>query len=110
MNRWRIPNWLESEVTARDTDCVYCRTPFNRATRRTTATWEHIVNDARIITRENIALCCVSCNASKGAKLLSVWLRSEYCSKRDINIDTVAPVVKQAIVNLARLADASNAI
>lgn len=30
---------------------------------------EHIINDAKIIIRENIALCCCGCNASKGQKL-----------------------------------------
>lgn len=38
--------------------------------RKTVATWEHIINDASIVTRENIALCCVACNSSKGTKRL----------------------------------------
>lgn len=61
------------------------------------ATWEHIINDARIISRENIARCCVSCNSSKGTKKLSDWLESDYCKKRGINGETVAEVVKQAL-------------
>jgi hypothetical protein len=62
------------------------------------ATWEHIINDARIITRENIARCCASCNASKGAKPLSVWLESAYCKNRGITKDSVADVVRMHIV------------
>jgi hypothetical protein len=62
------------------------------------ATWEHIVNDARIITRQNIALCCFSCNSSKGTKKLALWLDSDYCKKRGINRDTVADVVKEALI------------
>lgn len=60
--------------------------------------WEHIVNDERIISRENIARCCISCNASKGAKDLALWLGSNYCARRGINPDAVAEVVKQALL------------
>lgn len=98
-NNWNIPNWLEEEVRERDTNCVYCRvvfTPF-LVSRKTAVSWEHIINDATIITRENIVLCCGSCNASKGQKKLSVWLQSEYCLNRGINLETVAPIIKQAI-------------
>lgn len=96
MNRWSIPAWLEREIIARDTNCVYCGVGFgpNGKTRKTMPSWEHIVNDARIITRENIARCCMSCNASKGAKLLSEWLNSNYCKTRNIDMGTVSPVVR----------------
>ncbi len=99
MNRWNIPDWLEREVIERDTHCVYCGVEFvpSNETRKSKTSWEHIVNDARIITRANIARCCMSCNASKGAKLLSDWLNSSYCKKRNITKDNVAPVVKVAL-------------
>ncbi len=102
MNRWGIPDWLEKEVRSRDKDCVYCGVKMtdkktSDSSRKTVASWEHIVNDARIITRENIALCCVSCNASKGAKKLSDWLQSSYCKKRGITKDTVADIVKRTL-------------
>lgn len=102
MNLWNIPNWLEQEVRERDKTCVYCGVQMTRrgmpgSSRRTEATWEHIVNDASIITKENIALCCVSCNSSKGTKLLSVWLTSSYCKKRGITAQSVAPVVQLAL-------------
>jgi hypothetical protein len=41
----------------------------------------------------------MSCNVSKGAKLLEDWMESEYCKKKKITIDTVASIVKKAIVN-----------
>jgi hypothetical protein len=101
MNRWSIPEWLEREVRQRDTECIYCRVPMSQSaaigSRGVVATWEHIINDAKIITRENIALCCASCNSSKGTKELSVWLDSSYCKWRGISRDTVADVVKQAL-------------
>ena len=99
MNKWNIPDWLEREVEDRDRHCVYCRVEFgsSQQTRTFIATWEHIVNDARIVNRENIARCCFSCNSSKGTKELADWLESDYCRKRRITRDTVAEVVKQAL-------------
>jgi hypothetical protein len=102
MNNWDIPEWLEEEVKKRDKACVYCgiqlieRMPPS-GFRRAVATWEHIINDARIITRENIARCCVSCNSSKGTKKLSDWMQSSYCKQRGIDEATVAEVVKNAL-------------
>ena len=102
MNRWNIPDRLEKEVKERDKACVYCGIQMIAqmppdGSRKSVATWEHIINDASIITRENIARCCVSCNSSKGTKKLTDWLNSSYCKKRGINKDTVAEVVKNAL-------------
>jgi len=101
-NRWGIPSWLENEVRSRDKHCIYCgvemldRMPLG-GSRRSVATWEHIVNDARIVTRENIALCCSGCNSSKGTKSLADWLRSPYCETKGITPESIAPVAKQAL-------------
>ena len=99
MNRWNIPDWLEREVKNRDSSCVYCRVKFGSSeeTRGSRATWEHIVNDAKLVNRENIARCCFSCNSSKGTKKLSDWLESDYCRTRGITKDTVAQVVRRAL-------------
>ncbi|PLK46948.1 HNH endonuclease [Uliginosibacterium sp. TH139] len=106
MNRWNIPEWLEKEVVARDARCIYCGITFGSCgTRKSKSSWEHIVNDERIITRENIALCCMSCNSSKGAKLLQDWLtNSKYCDRKGINENTVAQVVKNALISPPSLA------
>jgi hypothetical protein len=95
-NRWGIPTSVEEFVKARDQRCVYCGVLFesNSESRRTRATWEHIINDIRINGIENIALCCGSCNASKGVKDLEVWLNSKYCTAKGITAETVAPVVR----------------
>lgn len=100
MNRWNIPIWLENEITERDRSCIYCRTPFGFGTGKGSfASWEHIVNDAKIVTRENIALCCRSCNSSKGAKLIAKWLDSSYCKRRRITSETIADIAKSALEN-----------
>jgi hypothetical protein len=99
MNRWNIPDDLEQEVLDRDRACVYCRVPFDDplAPRARQPSWEHIINDERIVTRENIARCCMGCNASKGTKALTVWIRSRYCVARGIKPETVAPVIRAAL-------------
>ena len=75
MNQWNIPDWLEQEIRERDRVCVYCGIEMvekvpRGGSRKNAATWEHIINDQTIITLENIARCCSSCNASKGTEKL----------------------------------------
>lgn len=96
-NRWGIPKEVEEFVKKRDLCCVYCGIPFSHQvmTPKTRPTWEHIINDIRINGSENIALCCGSCNASKGSKLLKEWLKSKYCLSKGITKDNVAPAVKK---------------
>ena len=99
MNNWNIPEWLEKEVLDRDKVCVYCGVKFgsSKESRKTQASWEHIINDDSIITRENIARCCAACNSSKGTKKLSDWINSNYCKKKGINKNTVADVIKKVL-------------
>ncbi|HBA61175.1 MAG TPA: HNH endonuclease [Elusimicrobia bacterium] len=102
MNKWGIPDWLEREVRQRDKLCVYCGIPMLESppadgSRKSVATWEHIINDESIVTRENISRCCASCNSSKGTKKLSIWIGSDYCRRHGINRETVADVVKDAL-------------
>lgn len=101
MNRWNIPDWLEREVADRDRACVYCGVAFasSPTNRNARATWEHIVNDARVVTPENIARCCASCNASKGTRDLAEWLTSPFCRRRGITSETVAAVVRCALAS-----------
>ena len=100
MNRWNIPPSLEQEIAGRDQTCVYCNAAFSDAggELRSRPTWEHIINDLSIVTSKNIVRCCTSCNCSKGSKTLEVWLTSAYCRSRGISADTVAPVVRLALV------------
>lgn len=93
--RWGIPKEVEELVKARDLACVYCGVSFGEpnSLTKTKPSWEHIINDIRINGPENIALCCRSCNASKGAKELEFWLLSSFCQKKGISNSTLAPVV-----------------
>jgi hypothetical protein len=100
MNRWNIPPSLERRVLDRDRRCVYCGVDFSYdvTSRGMRPSWEHIVNDERIVTEHNIARCCMSCNASKGAKRLEDWLASRYCERKGITPETVASVIRLALV------------
>jgi hypothetical protein len=101
VNRWNIPNWLEREVVGRDRNCIYCGVQFEPLNegRKNKPSWEHIVNDARIVSPENIALSCVSCNASKGTRILAEWLESKFCTARGITRESVAEVARRALAN-----------
>jgi hypothetical protein len=104
-NRWGIPKTTEVIVKYRDTKCVYCGIVFysENNSRKNRPTWEHIINDIRINGPDNIALCCMSCNASKGSKLFEDWLKGDYCKKKEITVDSVDEVVKRAIRNAPTL-------
>ncbi len=99
-NNWNIPKDLENEIRNRDTECVYCGNQFlsHKESVKASMSWEHIINDASIITKYNICLCCRGCNASKGQKKLSDWLQTKYCQERNITFETVAPIIKEAIL------------
>jgi hypothetical protein len=59
-NNWNIPSFLEEEIKQRDKVCVYYGVEFTstKISKKTVANWEHIINDTKIITKENIVLCC----------------------------------------------------
>ena len=104
-NRWGIPKDVETFVKERDSCCVYCGIEFSdsKGGRKSKPSWEHIINDIRINGVDNISLCCMSCNASKGAKPLEDWFQSEYCEHKKIGRDTVAKVIKEALLNPPKL-------
>lgn len=99
MNNRNIPKWLEDIVINRDTKCIYCWIIFDKNIKKLYPTWEHIINDQTIISENNIALCCCSCNASKWSKKLSVWLNSLYCKNKNISINTISDIAKNSLIN-----------
>lgn len=97
--KWSIPRELAVQVIQRDLQCVYCRHIFAAPyeDRKTCPSWEHIVNDLLLINLDNIALCCGSCNSSKGKKSLRTWLESPYCTGKGITEQSMAPVAISAL-------------
>lgn len=104
-NKQEVPIEVENLLLSRDKSCVYCGVTFTEVdkSRKTKQPWEHIVNDIRINGIDNIAFCCMSCNASKDAKLLEIWLESKCCNEKGITKDSVAQVVKEALDNQPKL-------
>jgi 5-methylcytosine-specific restriction endonuclease McrA len=83
--RWQIPSETAKIVIERDKKCIYCGCEFDDTIRAKKASWEHIINDITLNKPDNIALCCVGCNASKGTKMLNKWLASEKAKERGVS-------------------------
>lgn len=92
MNSYNIPVNIEQKIRTRDKKCVYCGKEFEND-----KTIEHIDNNIQNINLDNLAICCRSCNASKGKKNVSEWLKSDYCKRKNIATDSVADVIKNAL-------------
>lgn len=99
-NQWVISHEVELIVQKRDTKCVCCKSEFEHESHKTTPTWKHIINNLEFKSDDNIALCCFSCNASKGSKLITTWFDGDYCMRKGISSEIVARVVQEAINNL----------
>lgn len=97
--KWRISRDLALQVIQRDFQCVYCRHIFAAPyeDRATCPSWEHIVNDPLLVSLDNIALCCGSCNSSKATKSLRKWLESPYCKRKGITEQSMAMVAINAL-------------
>lgn len=104
-NAYGIPKNDEEEIRARDTVCVYCRKVMGGKigtvdAYKDRATIEHLHNDGPFNEKANAAICCGSCNSSRGAKDLSIWFKTAYCVERKINEETVAEPVKDYLRSL----------
>src|SRR6266542_3195732 len=101
-NRFRIPVKVLSEIRARDKACVYCRKtmiyPYLAKKSGGCATIEHLNWDGPFhwpdLKAHDIALCCGSCNSSRGVKELTDWFKTQYCINKNISAKTVAMPVR----------------
>jgi hypothetical protein len=59
------------------------------------ATIEHFNNDGPLKKKYNVAICCRSCNSSKGTMSISAWFQMPYCREKKINEETVSKPVKE---------------
>ena len=95
LKNWGIPDQLVEKVKKRDKLCAYCSVKLNKSPGCDKSTLEHIVNPKsdkptpEENSEWNIVMCCSSCNSSKGAKKLSIWLNSDYCKKKKITLKTI---------------------
>ena len=84
-NQYGIPLDVEQRLRARDTSCVYCRRQFSTEDRRGWPTIEHLSEKLPFrwnkgLTEDGLAICCWSCNSSRGQKTLHDWFRSRFVS------------------------------
>ena len=102
--KFGIPEDVLNKIKARDKTCVYCHKVFNRASdwHGDWATIEHFREDGPFywkegLKEEDLAICCWSCNSSRGKKELLNWFKIPYCIKNNINKRRVAEPVKKYI-------------
>ena len=100
-NRFGIPADVEKRLRARDTKCVYCEKLFSRQSRKDWPTIEHLNEKPPFywgqgLKEDGLAICCWSCNSSRGNKNLRDWFRTSYCLDRNnpISQSTVATPVR----------------
>ena len=116
-NNCGIPEEALRKIRERDKTCVYCHKPMinpdSGGNRIDWATIEHLNHlpdwdSVRSFIHENkpveeiVAICCGSCNSSRSDKSLPDWFKTPYCISRNINENTVAEVVKNYIINIAK--------
>ncbi len=112
-NHFCIPKEIEDRIRDRDITCVYCHKPmkeYAHGPRKDMAQIEHLNFDGPFywtdsckkgyvggLKEEDLAICCGSCNPSRGVIKLAVWFEGDYCKKRNINKESVAECVKKYI-------------
>jgi hypothetical protein len=78
---------------------VYChKTFFNPSKhiwRGDWATIEHLNHLPPWNNSNTVAICCGSCNSSRGVKRISDWFKTKYCIDKNINEKTVARTVQE---------------
>jgi len=98
-NKYGIPEDELEKIRARDKECVYChkkmKKPHPDIRRKDWATIEHLNYLPPWNNPTTVAICCGSCNSSRGIKKLKDWFKSPYCVERNINIKTVAKPVRK---------------
>lgn len=97
-NKYGLPRAAVEFVRKRDTTCVYCGkvmlAPVRGSSTKDWATIEHLNHLPPWNNPNTIAICCGSCNSSRGPKPLMRWFESAYCHARGISPSTVAEAVR----------------
>jgi len=97
-NRYGLPEEDLDYIRDRDRACVYCHKTMTPAgsdgPRSDWATIEHLNHLPPWDNPETVAICCWSCNSSRGNRLLRDWFTSPYCRRMGIDRLTVAEPVR----------------
>ncbi|NQV89240.1 MAG: hypothetical protein HQ488_02870 [Parcubacteria group bacterium] len=100
-NKYGLPEKELDSIRARDSVCVYCHKTMKKAGseefRGDWSTIEHLNHLPPWNNISTIAICCFSCNASRGAKRITDWFKGSYCLDKGINLNTVTTPVKDYV-------------
>jgi len=102
-NKYGIPEKDLDKIKVRDKDCVYCHKKIIKSSddgcRKDWATIEHLNHLPPWNNPSTVAICCGSCNSSRGNKKLLDWFKTLYCVEKNINYNTIAHPVRDYIEN-----------
>ncbi|MFH1938312.1 MAG: HNH endonuclease [Patescibacteria group bacterium] len=102
-NKYGISENELRKIRVRDKVCVYCHKkmiePSDNNCRKDWATIEHLNHLPPWDNSSTVAICCGSCNSSRGNEKLLDWFEILYCIEKNINYNTVAQPVKDYIEN-----------
>lgn len=100
-NQYGIPEEYLNKIRERDKTCVYCHKtmikPSDNSYRKDWATIEHLNHLPPWDNPSTVAICCGSCNSSRGNKKLLDWFKTPYCLEKNINSETTSEPVKEYI-------------
>ena len=105
-NKFGIPEEIEQRIRCKDKVCVYCLKtmiyPCTGNKQRDWATIEHFREKGPFywkegLKEEDLAICCGSCNSSRGKNKIRDWFKTMYCLNKKINEKTVEQAVKEYI-------------
>lgn len=97
-NRYGLRGKDLADIRDRDQTCVYCHKAMapsgSDGPRSDWATIEQLNHLPPWDNPRTVAICCWSCNSSRGNRILSEWFASEYNCSRGINESAVAKPVR----------------
>lgn len=99
-SKYGISGKTLEDLRLRDQNCVYCRVPMPHWKDKTNpmdfATIEHIYPPGNDPTW--VSWCCNGCNINH-QKSLREWFKSPYCIAKNINEQTVAPIIREFLAS-----------
>lgn len=97
-NRYGLDEVELARIRVRDKTCVYCGKTMlptgSSGSRGDWATIEHLNHLPPWDNHRTVAICCWSCNASRGDRTHEEWFQSPYCRDRGITGQNVAEPVR----------------
>ncbi len=101
MNKYGLVEDELNKIRERDRSCVYCHKKMNKPSdcvcQQDWATIEHLNHLPPWDNISTVAICCGSCNSSRGKRRILDWFKSPYCQERGICLESVARSVREYV-------------